>query len=102
MNWYKTASLIDSVTVVTATGSSLAIFINGRRYEYAGIPGTYWDGEIKRWKSWKNKRAAGEKLSNLIKNIDRYKVDPPKPQNAQPTAAPQPPQPKPGQQGELF
>jgi hypothetical protein len=100
MNWYKSASLIDSVQVVSATG--LVIFINGRKYEYSGIPGTYWDGEIRRWKTWKNKRAAGEKLAALIRNLDRYKVDQPT-QQPQPAQQPAPqPQAKPGEQGTLF
>lgn len=66
--------LIDKVTVTMSSGDRLVLLINGMRYEYAGIPGSYWNGEISRWKTWKNKRAAGEKLSVLIRNIDRYRV----------------------------
>jgi hypothetical protein len=79
INWYKLASLIDNVTVVSATGNSIVILINGRRYEYSGVPGTYYDNEIRRWKISKNKRKAGENISALIKNLDRYRIQP-KPQ----------------------
>lgn len=76
LNWYKISSLIDSVTVVQATGNSIVIIINGRRYEYSGIPGTYYDNEIRRWKMSKNKRKSGENISALIKNLNPYRVEP--------------------------
>lgn len=77
MNWYKIASLIDTVMVPASSGGHLILQLGGNRYEYSGVPGSYWDGEISRWKQMKNKRLAGEKMSNLIRNLERYRVKEP-------------------------
>lgn len=76
MNLFKLASLIDNVVVTVATVDSLSIVINGKRYNYAGMPlsGNAYDAQINILKRMKNKRQAGEQLSALIRNLDRYRI----------------------------
>ena len=96
MNWYKTASLIDKVQILSYTGNTLSIFIGDKRYQYGNIEGEYWATQINMWKKWKNKRAAGEKLSTLLRNIE------PLIQNKPPVQPKAPKAPQPTQQMDLF
>ena len=76
MNWFKTilASFIDNVDVASYSGEHLTLIISGKRYKYFGVPGSYYAGEIKRWKTWENKNEAGKKVSGLIRAWDRYRI----------------------------
>ena len=57
MNWFKkTSSFIDTVQVISYTGYSLVLYIDGKRYKYIDIPGSYYAGEIERWKKHPNKK----------------------------------------------
>lgn len=71
MNWYKTASLVDIVQTSVCTDNSLVLLINGKRYEYVNIPGRRIMGEIDRLKKWRNKLRAGQRLSAILKNIEK-------------------------------
>lgn len=73
----KTASLIDRIQVCSYSGGTLTILLGDKKYQYSGIPGSYLGPEINRWKTWKNKRLAGQKVSNLIKNLAQYLVNTP-------------------------
>ena len=74
MNWYKMASLIDVVQVGSFTGDSMQIYINGRKYQYINVPANFLNDQISAWKRWKNKMAAGKKMSALLKNLEKNLV----------------------------
>lgn len=76
MNFYrslKLASFTENVQVLEYGPGVLDLSISGKRYMYLnGIPGEQYGPIIERLLNMKNKALAGQKLSAIIKNIEKY------------------------------
>ena len=81
MSWYTTSAapfFIDQVQWVAKSGEHLILLVKGKRYEYSVAGGPY-AAKIDEWKRRKTpggKADASKQASQMLRNLEQFRVKP--------------------------